>query len=100
MMPRQYITAKFRPDDAKAYTFHYDGQLTLKPGDAVEVPGKAEGTKKRVWVAELGAPKPEKYDTKPIFGLAPHDATQAAAKVGGLFARVEAGDDADLERRD
>jgi len=90
-MARRYITAKFRQEDTRAYTYHYDGTLALKPGDAVKVPDpKGADGWKRVLVVALDVPKPDtsKFDTKEILGLVEPQQPDMLA----------AGDDADLDR--
>ena len=64
MADRQYVTVKYREEDKRAYTFHFDGD-PLSVGDRVSL-GSGFGV-----VAEVGVPKPSRFDTKPILGLAP-----------------------------
>jgi len=65
-MTRQFIACTFRPGDARAYTYAYDGDEPLSVGDVVLVAGRnGEGTKK-VHVAVLGVPEPTDFEAKPI----------------------------------
>lgn len=70
-MSRQYITAKFRPGDGMAYTYHHDGPPLLR-GDKVLVSGKGGKGTRTVTVDEVGVPKPP-FDTKPTLGRAPDE---------------------------
>lgn len=68
-MARQYVTAKFRRRDNRAYTYHNDGEL-LVPGDEVQVAARSGDGWQRLVIADVGVPKPA-FDTKPILGKAP-----------------------------
>lgn len=59
-----YVACTFRPGDARAYTYHWDGE-PLAPGDEVKVTDKSGDGWKRVYVKEVDLPKPP-YPTKPI----------------------------------
>lgn len=74
---RQFITVKFRTEDARAYTYHNDGP-PVGAGQEVKLPArvrKGELPDPDAWVrgtvVEIGVPKPEGYETKGILGLAP-----------------------------
>lgn len=71
----QYLTAKFREGDKRAYTYHNDGER-LSPGDRAKVPGKAshEGWS-TVIVVEVDVPKPP-FPTKGVLGKAPPPAPE------------------------
>lgn len=80
-MSRQYLTAKFRPDDKAAYTYHNDGP-PVAAGDRVLVPGRRSAKTpdpkpQTVTVYEIEVPKPEGFETKAILGPAPPAADPA-----------------------
>lgn len=68
-MPRQFVACKFRPDDKRAYTYHWDGGIALAKGQEVKVPDKSGDGWQRVIVDEL-VDEP-RFPTKPILGIAP-----------------------------
>lgn len=74
---RQYLTAKFSPDDERAYTYHNDGE-PLAPGERVRVPTKGEGSR-TVTVHAIDIETPT-FETKGVIGLSPAEDEQAAAK--------------------
>lgn len=65
----QYIACTFRKGDSRSYTYHNDGP-PVAVGDEVKVPDKGDGWK-RVYVSAVGVPKPTKFETKAILGIAP-----------------------------
>jgi hypothetical protein len=71
-MTRQYLTAKFRPADKRAYTYHNDGP-PVAPGNEVKLPstrgtdGWLRGTVFGL-ISEAEA-KAQPFDTKAILGL-------------------------------
>lgn len=67
-MPRQYVAVKFRPSDARQYTYHNDGE-PLIVGDIVKVEDRSGDGWKRVQVAAIVEQPP--FATKPIIGKAP-----------------------------
>jgi hypothetical protein len=73
MMTRQYLTAKFRPADKRAYTYHNDGP-PVAPGNEVKLPstrgtdGWVRGTVFGL-ISEAEA-KAQPHETKAILGLA------------------------------
>ncbi|CDO37623.1 hypothetical protein [Novosphingobium sp. KN65.2] len=66
-MPRQYVACKFRASDTRSYTYHYDGDDTLVPGDEVKVEDNRSDGWKRVYVCDVNDDAPP-FDTKPILG--------------------------------
>ncbi|MBC7282604.1 hypothetical protein [Hoeflea sp.] len=52
-----HITVKFNPGDYRAYTYAYDGQEQIEPGDFVIVETR-EG-RKAVQVESVDVPKPD-----------------------------------------
>lgn len=65
----QYIACTYRKGDSRSYTFHNDGP-PVAVGDEVKMPDK-EGGWKRGYVTAIGVPKPTKFETKGILGIAP-----------------------------
>jgi hypothetical protein len=65
-MNRQYISVKFRPGDARSYTYHADEPYSV--GDEVKIGNGDEWS--RATVVGIGHDKP-RFDTKPILGVAP-----------------------------
>lgn len=77
MTERQYLTVKFRTEDERTYAYHNDGP-PVGAGQEVKLPArvrKGEFPDPEAWtrgiVVEIGVPKPEKFETKAIMGLAP-----------------------------
>lgn len=68
-MRRQYVVVRFRPNDRRTYTYHFDG-AELWPGDEVKVPAKSGDREswQRVTVASVAFDKPD-FTTKAILGL-------------------------------
>ena len=66
---RRYIAVKFRPEDGRSYTYHYDGDEQFEAGDEVSVPDRRGDGRKRVYIAFAADSKPP-FDTKPILGRA------------------------------
>lgn len=66
----QYIACTYRQGDSRSYTFHNDGP-PVKVGDEVKVEDRSGDGWKRVYVSAVGVPKPTKFETKGILGLAP-----------------------------
>ena len=58
-----FISVKFRPDDHRAYTYTYDGDVPLAQGDLVEV--DTRDGRKTVAVFETDLPEPP-FECKPI----------------------------------
>lgn len=58
-----FISVKFRPDDHRAYTYTYDGQVPIAPDDYVEV--DTRDGRKVVQVHEVDLPEPP-FECKPI----------------------------------
>jgi hypothetical protein len=75
----QYIACKFRASDARAYTYHNDGD-PVAVGDFVKVPDALNGDDgwKRVEVVEIVDAAPS-FPTKPILGLVESDDEPEAA---------------------
>lgn len=72
-MTRQYLTAKFRPTDKRAYTYHNDGP-PVAPGNEIKIPS-ARGTDGWARATVFGLiseaeAKAQPYETKAILGLA------------------------------
>lgn len=67
----QFVACKFRPEDARAYTYVWDGE-PLKICDVVKVPDRSGDGWKRVHVASISDDAPP-FECKPILGLAPQD---------------------------
>lgn len=67
-MMRQYVSVTFRPDDARSYSYHNDGE-PLAPGQTARVESsRGEQGWQLVYVASVTFDQPE-FETKPI--LAP-----------------------------
>lgn len=78
-MPRQYIACRFRSTDARSFTYHYDGEEPLQPGDFVQVPDRSGDGWKRVEVVSISDEEPS-FPTKGIIGkIEPEDDEPAAA---------------------
>ena len=69
----QYVTIKFRPLDAKTYTYHFDGP-PVAPGDRVKVPSRDGDGWQGVHVVAVSDEKPP-HPTKPILGIIPKEPT-------------------------
>lgn len=63
-MSRQYVEAKFRLNDKRAYTYHNDGD-PLAVGDKVEVDSPRDEGKMTIHVVGISS-RPPKFPTKPI----------------------------------
>jgi len=59
-----FVTVKFNPWDTRTYTYAYDGDQSLKPGDLVTVDTPREGSK-TVEVVSVDVPEPT-FACKPI----------------------------------
>lgn len=73
---RQFIACKFRPTDAKSFTYHNDGP-PVAVGDQVKVPARHGDGWTPVTVAAIDVPPPTRFETKGILGKvegADHDA--------------------------
>ncbi len=68
MSARRFIAVKFRPGDARSYTYHYDGAEDFAAGDEVKVEDRDGGWKRVTVVGEVEEPA---FATKPILGRAP-----------------------------
>lgn len=66
----QYVQCTFRKEGGTGYTYHNNG-APLKVGDEVKVEAKGEDGWKRVYVSAIDVPKPTKFETKPVLGIAP-----------------------------
>lgn len=80
-MPRQFVACRFRPTDARQFTYHYDGEEPLAAGDMVKVPDRSGDGWKRVEVVSI-SDEPPPFPTKPILGHfdpAPEDELEDAA---------------------
>ena len=64
MASRQYVACKFRPDDYRSYTYHWDGE-PLHEGDNVKVMDWSGVGWKRVFVQSM-SDVPPPFSTKPI----------------------------------
>lgn len=71
MPVRSYVTCKFRPGDNREYTYHYDGDEPLAPGDRVKVPDRSGDGFRVLAIARILRPdmKPE-FETKGVIGKA------------------------------
>lgn len=78
-MPRVYVACKFRPTDARAFTYHYDGEEPLQVGDAVKVPDRSGEGWKRVEVVSI-TDEETAFPTKGIIGLYQPDLEPEAPK--------------------
>lgn len=65
----QYLACKFRPADSRTYTYSWDGETPLAPGDKVQVDSPRDEGRMTIEVAAI-VPKPS-FPTKPIIGKAP-----------------------------
>lgn len=68
-MPRKYVACRFRPTDAKTFTYHYDGDEPLKVGDIVRVTDRSGHGWNKVEVVLISEDGEPSYPTKPILGL-------------------------------
>ena len=66
-MPTIYVQCKFRPNDARTYTYAWDGE-PLNKGDIVRVPDKIGTGWQRVTVESISDEAPP-YKCKQILGL-------------------------------
>lgn len=62
---RQFVTAKF-PNSSREYTFHYDGDEPLVPGDIYDAE-TARGISS-VEIISVGVAQPTQFSTRPILG--------------------------------
>lgn len=77
-MPRQFIAAKFRKDDRRTFTYHWDhggeiAPLDVVPGDEIKVPDRSGDGWKRVYVSHIVAPEDAvdlPFATKAVLGRA------------------------------
>lgn len=75
-MTRRYYACKFRPEDSRAYTYHWDGE-PFAVGDFVRVTdASGDGWKKVNVVVETSAPI---FATKPILCLHVEDSPTTLA---------------------
>lgn len=78
-MPRQYVACRFRPNDRRLYTYHWDGDEPLITGDFVKVEDWRGDGWKRVEVMAITDEAPD-FETKPILGkIEPDEGDLAAA---------------------
>lgn len=75
-----YVECRFRPTDNRTYTYEYDGDEPLEPGDFVKVPDALSGGDgwKRVEVVSITNEAPP-FPCKPILGLYNPDVEPDAA---------------------
>lgn len=59
MAERQFVGCAFRREDTRLYTYHWDGERPLVPGDGW----------RRVYVREVHFTRPA-FETKPVLGIA------------------------------
>jgi len=82
----QYVACKFRPTDYRSYTYAYDGDEPLAPGDMVTVEDARSDGWKRVEVVSISDEAPP-FACKPILGKIDPEAeilaAQEAAAAGG-----------------
>lgn len=62
----QFVACKFRPEDSRSYTYHWDGE-PLAPGDVVKVDDARGDGWKRVEVVSISDKAPP-FACKPILG--------------------------------
>ena len=75
----QYAACKFRSTDARSFTYHYEGDEPLAPGDFVKVPDRSGDGWKRVQVVSVSDAAPS-FPTKGIIGIFNLDAEPRAAE--------------------
>ena len=63
-----FISVKFRPGDSRTYTYAYDGEAPLEPGQAVYVEAK-DGRK--IVIVDLVDVSEPSFQCKPILGPVP-----------------------------
>ena len=63
MESRQFVAVKFRPGDARTYTYHNDGE-PVAAGDEVKIADRNGDGWSRVTVAFISSEKPA-FETKP-----------------------------------
>lgn len=64
----QFVACKFRPEDGRSYTYHWEGEEPLNVGDQVRVTDRSGDGWKRVHVVSLSDEAPP-FPTKPILGF-------------------------------
>lgn len=74
---RQYAACKFRVEDTRTYTYHFDGPA-LEKGDVVRVTDRDGDGWKKVHVVFVSNVQPT-FQTKPILGLHVEEDDSAAA---------------------
>lgn len=75
-----YVVCKFRPEDARGYTYFYEGD-DLVCGDEVKVPDRSGDSWNRVYVVDITDEAPS-FPCKPILGkLEPEADTATAAPI-------------------
>lgn len=79
-MPKVFVACKFRPEDARTYTYEWEGE-TLNPGDIVKVADNRSDGWKRVTVVSVTNVAPP-FVCKPILGLYNPDLEGASAMEG------------------
>lgn len=67
-MPRLFVKCRFHHNDARLYSYHYDGEEPLEVGDTVKVPDRSGDGWKRVEVVSITHEEPP-FPTKGIIGL-------------------------------
>jgi len=78
----QYVVCKFRPTDARSYTYHNDGE-PVDVGDQVKVAdARSEGWKRVEVVAIVGEKPP--FPTKPILGKVEEEPAEAKPMIDPL----------------
>ena len=74
----KYVQCKFRSTDTLSYTYTWDGEETLAPGDMVKVADARSDGWKRVEVVSISDEAP-KFACKPILGkVEPEPAAELA----------------------
>lgn len=66
-MPRLFVKCRFHHNDARLYSYHYDGEEPLQVGDTVKVPDRSGDGWKRVEVVSITDEEPP-FPTKGIIG--------------------------------
>jgi hypothetical protein len=78
----QFVQCKFRREDTRSYTYHYEGEDEISIDDEVKVADRSGDGWKRVYVTAIGDEAPS-FPTKPILGkIEPEPAEEPAAAPG------------------
>ena len=65
-MSRRYIAVKFRETDTRTWTYHYDGDSEIGPGQTIRVQGRDPGGGWEPVIVEAVLTVAPNFRTKPV----------------------------------